>query len=170
MRPFYFDAAILARQTPTLSMSVFYFLFIGFFAASEENNPMRRKNPPSIPHSDLATKNDVRGIVTEIIDNFAVMVKHGFDDIHERMVTKEEFNELRAEMYEFKTNMLEFKNGTEPALYSLQTDMLDVKSRLTKVETRLTGVEDGLISLTAAAHRNWQDHEQRITTLEERVT
>lgn len=137
---------------------------------------MPRKNSPSKPHSDLATKSDVREIVTEIIDGFAVMVKHGFDDIHERMVTKEEFNEFKAEMhefkaemYEFKTNMLEFKNSTEPVLYSLQTDMIDVKSRLTKVETRLTGVEDGLRSPTAAVHSTWQDHERRITTLEERV-
>jgi hypothetical protein len=130
---------------------------------------MRRKNPPSKPHSDLATKSDVREIVTEIIDNFAVMVKCGFDDIHERMVTKEEFNEFKAEMHEFKTNMLEFKDGTEPVLYSLQTDMLDVKSRLTKVETEIINVRCDVASLTAAAHNNWQDHEHRITTLEERV-
>lgn len=124
---------------------------------------MRGKKSPSKPRSQLATKSDVREIVTEIIDNFAVMVKRGFDDIHERMVTKEEFNEFRAQMNAFK-------DSTEPALCSLQTDMLDVKSRLTKVETRLTGVEDGLISLTTAAHSNWQDHERRIITLEERVT
>ncbi len=123
---------------------------------------MRRKNPPSKPHSDLATKGDVREIVTEIIDNFAVMVKRGFDDIHERMVTKEEFNEFRAEMYNFKANI-------EPAVYTLQTDMLDVKSRLTKVETGLKDVRCDVASLTTAVRSNWQDHEHRITTLEERV-
>ncbi|MFA6158274.1 MAG: hypothetical protein WC763_01450 [Candidatus Paceibacterota bacterium] len=138
---------------------------------------MQRKNSPSKPYGQLATKSDVREIVTEVIDNFAIMMKRSFDDINDRMVTKEEFNEFKAEMHEFKdemhefkTNMLEFKDGTEPALYSLQTDMLDVKSRLTKVETGLTNVENGVTSLTAAVRSNWRDHEGRITRLEERVT
>jgi len=124
---------------------------------------MQRKKSSSKQYGQLATKSDVREIVTEIIDNFAIMVKRGFDDINERMVTKEEFNEFKAEMYDFKAN-------TEPAIYALQTDMLDVKSRLTKVETEIINVRCDVTSLTAAVRSNWQDHEHRITRLEERVT
>jgi hypothetical protein len=89
---------------------------------------MKRKKSSSTPYDQLATKSDVREIVTEIIDNLATMMKHSFDDINERMLTKEEFNEFRAEMRAFKAKV-------EPVPYTLQTDMLDIKSRLTKVET-----------------------------------
>ena len=53
-----------------------------------------------------ATKADVREIVAEItteivsreLEKFAIMVKHGFDDILERMATKDDIRELRRDM------------------------------------------------------------------------
>jgi hypothetical protein len=120
---------------------------------------MRKKDSLLTPSDRIATRRDVEEIVTKIIDNFAIMVKRGFDEC----AKKQDIDEFRNEMYEFKANI-------EPAVYTLQADMVDVKSILTKVEIRLTHVEDSVISLTTSARNNWHDHETRIVRLEERLT
>ncbi|MFA6158916.1 MAG: hypothetical protein WC763_04840 [Candidatus Paceibacterota bacterium] len=126
----------------------------------------RRKQ--SLTQNEPLTKDDVENIVTRVIvtivppivtaimekivderlDKFAIMVKRSFDDINERMVTKDEFNE--------------FKGDTEQALYYLQSDVTDLKGRMSKVENRLDGVE----SATKTMVSMWHDHETRIVVLE----
>jgi hypothetical protein len=87
--------------------------------------------------STPVTKADVKEIVTEIIteafDSFAIIVKKGFDDVNDRMVTKEEF--------------YPFKKATETSFYNLQTDVTDLKTRMTRVENRLDRVEYRLDSV-----------------------
>ncbi len=44
----------------------------------------------------------VKRVVTKSVESLAISVANGFVDMATRMVTKEEFNEFKTEMYEFK--------------------------------------------------------------------
>lgn len=105
--------------------------------------------------SDIATRGDVKEVVTEVVsaafehftlhilpqvietivirvvdeklEHFATMVKRSFDHIEAQMVTKDEF--------------YPFKEATEQSFYYLQTDVTDLKMRMGCVENRLDKVE-----------------------------
>ena len=114
--------------------------------------------------STPATKTDVKEIVTSIIktlvpsmirlgiktlvpsmidtkiERLAIMTKKGFDDINERMATKEE-------LHAFHNDMNFFKGQTETSLYHIQTDVTELKSKMTNVESRLDRIEPKLDSI-----------------------
>jgi len=86
---------------------------------------MNESNKNQIGALSPATKADVREIVTEVvttlipsivtpivetivsreIDKLAGMVKRGFDEVYERLASKEDVNELRADLNGFRREM-----------------------------------------------------------------
>lgn len=125
---------------------------------------MRRNadNPP------YATKADVREIVTEAFDSFALIMKRSFDDVYGRLDTMDN----RMDGLVTKDEFQPFKKETEQSLYELKTDVGHIKNRLGKVGTRLDGMENRLdvmdvkIDTLIETH---VEHEGRIIRLEQKT-
>ena len=93
----------------------------------------------------------IEGVVSRELGKFAIMVKKGFDDMHERLDNMVgEFNE--------------FKGETEQNFYGLKSDVMCLKSSMVKVEHRLDRVETKLDMFGSM----WSNHEDRIIQLESR--
>lgn len=87
---------------------------------------------------DVATRGDVKEIVTEAIEGFAIIVGKSFERMDRRfdeMVTKAEFEP--------------FKRETNQSLYELKTDVSDLKTRMLGVEDRLDKIETHLVCIDA---------------------
>lgn len=108
------------------------------FAGRLYADDMPRKNHPS--QEKLATIGDVERIVNKAVDTLATAIRGGFDDIHERMVTKGEFNKFKAEMYEFKMEMNGFKmkmNEFKTEMYEFRTEMCEFKDNMLEFKAEM---------------------------------
>ena len=119
--------------------------------------------------SDVATRGDVKEIVTEVVsaafEHFTIhvlpplvegivyrvvseVVDKIVDERIERfaMVVERSFRQIEAQMVT-KDEFYPFKEATEQSFYYLQTDVTDLKTRMGRVENRLDKVEGRLDSI-----------------------
>ncbi len=94
----------------------------------------------------LATVDDVKRIVNEAFQELAIMLRLGFEDINERMVTKVEFNEFKECVYELKEGVYEFKEEMTMFKY----EMHEFKAEMYKFKTEMYEFRDNMLEFKSS--------------------
>ena len=92
------------------------------------------------------------------IDDLAVMVQNGFADMSEKMVTKIEFNEFKADMFGFR-------NKTDMTLFNLDNHAQETNKRLDAIEKAL----GPLVQVSSFMQNEIRSLNGRVSSLERKV-